>query len=101
MTELTFSPDGRLLAGAGPGPFVHLWDVETRRVVRRIHGSLFTPFSAVFVNGGAELRVPDPAGLERGYVLDPVRLLDLVRAEVTRELTDTECELYLDRPCDE
>jgi hypothetical protein len=39
-------------------------------------------------------------GTMRGYALDPVDLLDLARAETTRELTDAECERFLHRSCD-
>jgi WD40 repeat protein/DNA-binding SARP family transcriptional activator len=99
-TELVFSPDGSLVAGAGPGPIVHLWDRASGRIVRRLHGAIYPPRSVAFVNGGQEVRVAGGDGTDRGYVLDPLRLVALAREQVTRDLTAAECETYLRRPCD-
>jgi WD40 repeat protein/DNA-binding SARP family transcriptional activator/serine/threonine protein kinase len=98
-TDLVVSPDGRTLAGAGPGPFAHLWDLETGRLVRRLGGAAYHPRSVAFVNGGTELRVASGEGILRGYVLDPHDLVELARDQVTRTLTDEECERYLRRGC--
>jgi WD40 repeat protein len=98
-TALVYSPDGRFLAGAGPGPLAHLWDMESHRIVRRLQGAAYPPRGVAFVNGGAELRVASGEGIDRGYVIDPLRLVELARDRVTRGLTDAECQLHLRRPC--
>jgi hypothetical protein len=54
----------------------------------------------VFVNDGKELRVTSGEGVERGYLLDPVDLLELARQEVPQDLTEDECRRYLRRSCD-
>jgi WD40 repeat protein len=99
-TFLTFSPDGLLLAGAGPDPETPLWDVETGRIVRRIHGAIYPARSVAFLNGGREMLVSSGESVQRRYLLDPVDLLALARDEVGRTLTDDECQLYLRRSCD-
>ena len=98
--ELTFSPDGTLLAGAGPGPVVRLWDAQTGLLQRRLHGAIYPAIGVVFVNDGKELRVTSGEGVERGYLLDPVDLLELARQEVPQDLTEDECRRYLRRSCD-
>jgi WD40 repeat protein len=50
--ELAFSPDGRVLAGAGPGPIVHLWDTQTGLLQRRLHGAIYPTTGVVFVKTG-------------------------------------------------
>jgi WD40 repeat protein/DNA-binding SARP family transcriptional activator len=99
-TFLTFSPDGLLLAGAGPDPETPLWDVESGRIVRRFHGAIYPARSVAFLNGGKELLVSAGESVQRRYLLDPFDLLDLARGKVERPFDDDECVLYLRRPCD-
>ena len=98
-TRLTFSPDGSVLGGAGPGPFAFLWDVETARITRRFEGAIFEPADVAFVNDGTELRVASAEGINRGYALDPLDLLEIAKGLVSRSLTDDECERYAGVPC--
>jgi WD40 repeat protein/DNA-binding SARP family transcriptional activator len=98
-TSLVFGPHGQLLAGAGPGPLAHLWDLGTGRIVRRLQGAVYEPRNVAFVNGGSELRVAGGDGIDRGYVLEPHRLVDLARERTSRSLTPAECEQYLRRGC--
>ncbi|HSJ84407.1 MAG TPA: BTAD domain-containing putative transcriptional regulator [Acidimicrobiia bacterium] len=98
--ELTFSTDGSLLAGAGPGTVVHLWNTQTGLLQRRLQGAIYPVMGTVFVNDGTELRVSSDEGLIRGYLLDPVDLVELARQEVSRGLTEDECQRYLSRSCD-
>jgi len=99
-TWLRFSPDGRYLAGAAPGPSVHLWDLETGLIERRVEGSVYWPQDVVFINEGRQLLVMSTESIVRGYNLDPEDLLKLAREEVGREMTEVECQRYLQRTCD-
>ena len=92
--ELSFSPDGTMLAGTGPAG-VTVWDMATGRVTRQIRGSVYPTTDAVFINGGRELRVSSGEGMIRGYYLDPQDLVAAAKAEVTRSMTDEECGRYL------
>jgi WD40 repeat protein/serine/threonine protein kinase len=97
--ELRFSPDGRFLAGSGPGDEAQLWDVESGAIVRRFKGAIYPTTAVAFINGGAQLRVHSGEGVDRGYLLDSVDLVALARSEVSRELTEAECQQYLQRAC--
>ena len=99
--DLVFSPDGRHLAGAGPGPITHLWELDTGRIVRRFEGAVYPATSAAFVNDGTELRVASGEGVVRGYLVDPRQLVELALDQVTRELTEAECQQYLRHACRE
>lgn len=99
-TELAYSPDGDRLAGAGPGHFAHVWETDTGRLVRRLQGSVYAPMGVAFVNDGSELLVLATEGVLRRYLLDPVDMVELARDEVSRDLTEAECQRYLSRSCD-
>ncbi|WP_052667299.1 BTAD domain-containing putative transcriptional regulator [Nitriliruptor alkaliphilus] len=98
-TNLTISPDGATMAAAVFHPVAYVWDLGTGRVQRRIHGSIFRLTSVAFVNGGAELRTASGEAIDRGYVLDPTRLAEIAREQVSRRLHDAECRTYLRGPC--
>lgn len=100
ITSLVFSPDGKYVAGAGPGRATHLWDVESGRIVRRFRGPFVLPESAAFVNGGTELRVAGGGGSDLGYVINVDRLIELARAEADGgALSPEQCLEHFDRPC--
>jgi WD40 repeat protein len=92
--ELSFSVDGTMLAGTGPGG-VTLWDVETGRITRQIRGSVYPTTDAVFTHDGKELLVSSGEGMIRGYFLDPLDLVAAAKGEVGRSMTDEECRRYL------
>ena len=98
-TFLTSSPDGKFVAGAGPQPLAYLWYTDTGRIVRQIRGAAYRPRGVAFVNGGTELRVAAGEGFDRGYLLDPIELVELARSKAPGGLTEDECAQYLDRSC--
>ncbi|HVR33412.1 MAG TPA: hypothetical protein VMS74_11990, partial [Acidimicrobiia bacterium] len=99
-TFLTFSLDDSLLAGAGPDPVTNVWDVASGRIIRRLHGAIYQAKSVAFLEGGSVLMVASGESVQRRYLLDPHRLLELARAEVGRDMTEDECLRYLDRACE-
>lgn len=98
--DLAFSQDGELLAGAGPGPFVHLWETGQGRLDRRLRGFVYQPMGVAFVEGGSELLALATEGVLRRYLIDPSDMVELARDQVSRDLTEEECQRYLNRPCD-
>jgi serine/threonine protein kinase/DNA-binding SARP family transcriptional activator/WD40 repeat protein len=98
---LTFSPDDSLLAGAGPDAVTNVWDVASGRIIRRLHGAIYPARSVAFLEGGSVLLVASGESVQRRYVLDPHRLLELAIAEVGRGMSEAECLRYLDRSCEE
>lgn len=97
---LAFTPDGQRLIGGGPGPFVHVWDLDSGLITRRLHGSVYWPNDAVFINGGRQVLVMSTEGAMRGYHLDPEDLLEAARDAVDRTMTEEECQQYLGRSCE-
>ena len=97
---LAFSSDDSMIAGAGPDPITNLWDVETGRIIRRFHGSIYPAKSVAFLEGRDVLLIASGESVQRRYLLDPFQLLDHARSLVSRQMTDEECLRYLDRACD-
>ncbi|MGD2100674.1 MAG: BTAD domain-containing putative transcriptional regulator [Acidimicrobiia bacterium] len=96
--RISFSPDGRYLAGAGrAGTF--LWDFESGRVIREFQGAVYPPSDIEFIEDGSKILVASGEGIIRSYLLDPLDMVMLARSEVSRGLTDDECQLYLERSC--
>ncbi|MDX1616298.1 MAG: protein kinase [Candidatus Promineifilaceae bacterium] len=99
VVEVTFSPDGRLLA-TGTGDDVRLWDVASLsdsaaeiEVVELLAlpggGTMaFSPDGSELISGGRD-------GLMRVYLLDPAELLAVAQARLTRWWTENECRQYL------
>jgi hypothetical protein len=73
--------------------------VESGAIVRRFQGAIYQTTAVAFINGGTQLRVHSGEGVDRGYLLDPLDLVELARSEASRELTDAECRQYLGRAC--
>ena len=74
--SLAFSPDGRQLLSAGRPQDIQLWDVESGRLVRELHGHTAEVFTAIFHPDGRRIV---SAGRDRVIrVWDPVQGDELV-----------------------
>jgi WD40 repeat protein len=52
ITQMAFSPDGKVLASVGRDGLVHLWDVARGKELRRLKGHVHAVFSVAFAPDG-------------------------------------------------
>jgi WD40 repeat protein len=69
VTVLAFSPDGRLLATGGSGPFVNVWEAATGRPVVDLPASVDCHFilALAFAPGGQQVYALESTGLLRHW----------------------------------
>ena len=92
---LAFSADGSRLATASQDGTVRIWDPTSgeQLLVLRGHGALVS--SVAFSPDGSRLASAGADGTVRVWALDLGDLVEIAKRELTRTLTDEECQQYL------
>ena len=94
VTSVAFSPDGKRIATASRDGAVKLWDSKTGLELLTFFGDGSALNSIAFSPNGARLVSSGEAGL-RIYFMNMDDLIAMARTRVTRSLTSTECQEYL------
>ena len=94
ITDLAFSADGSRLATASADGTVRLWDPDTGEQQLVLRGHLGLATSVSFSPDGSRLASTSADGSVRVWALDLDDLIAIARSELTRSLTDEECQQY-------
>jgi WD40 repeat protein len=98
--DVAFAPDGATLATVGTDATVRLWDAETGAPIRALAGHRGLVTSVAFSPDGSELASVSADGTVRVWTVELDELIEIARSELTRTLTDEECQQYLhDQHC--
>jgi WD40 repeat protein/DNA-binding SARP family transcriptional activator len=95
VSDVALSPDGATLATAGADATVRLWDAETGAQISTLTGHRGLVTAVVFSPDGSELASVSADGTVRLRTFDLDELIEIARNELTRTLTDEECQQYL------
>jgi WD40 repeat protein len=95
VNDLEFSADGSRLATANGDGSIRLYDADTGRQQLELRGHAGSVANVSFSPDGRWLASYGAEGTVRVWALDLDELADIARRRVTRTLTDTECQLYL------
>lgn len=101
IDDVTFSPDGGLVATAGSAPdsTVRLWDASSGAEIAVLRGHVDGVDQVRFSPDGRWLASSATADGIRVWALRTDDLLDIARERTTRGLTEAECARYLHGPC--
>jgi WD40 repeat protein len=95
VSDLTFSPDGSILATASEDGTIRLWDPRSGEQQLVLHGTIGAVSAVSFNRDGSQLASVGVEGVVRIWALDLDELIDIARSRLTRQLTDAECGQYL------
>jgi WD40 repeat protein/DNA-binding SARP family transcriptional activator len=95
VVDLTFSSDGSRLATASHDGTVRIWDPSSGEQLAVLHGHDAAVRSVAFSPDGSQLASVGVDGTVRMWALDLDDLVDIAKRELTRTLTDQECQQYL------
>jgi WD40 repeat protein len=97
--QTAFSPDGAEIATGGGDGSVRLFDVATGDERLVLLGHSATIHSVSYNADGSRLVTASSDGTVRVWALDLDELIEIAGSEVTRDLTEEECNRYLHGPC--
>ena len=92
---LAFSADGSRLATSSLDGTLRIWDPSSGEQLLVLRGHHAAAFSVAFSPDGLQLASVGLEGVVRVWALDLDELVEIAEREVTRTLTDEECQQYL------
>jgi WD40 repeat protein len=95
VTDLAFRPDGSRLATATEDGAVRVWDPDSGEELVVLRGHDAVVGSVAFNPDGTRLASVAADGVVRVWTLDVDELVEIAERELTRTLTDAECQQYL------
>jgi WD40 repeat protein/DNA-binding SARP family transcriptional activator/class 3 adenylate cyclase/energy-coupling factor transporter ATP-binding protein EcfA2 len=95
VLDLAFSPDETRLAVSGQDGIVGIWDPTSGEQLLTLRGHYTSVFSVAFSPDGSRLASLGTEGVVRVWTLDLDELIEIAQRELTRTLTDGECQQYL------
>ncbi len=94
--SVVWSPDGSKLATASLDGTEKVWESKTGRELLTLRGHQGNVMSVAWSPDGGRLASAAQDRSVQVYLIDPVRLISLVRSRIDRNLTPEECRRYLD-----
>jgi WD40 repeat protein len=94
VLDVAFSADGSRLATSGQDGTVRVWDPAAGEELLVLRGH-YGAFSVAFSPDGSQLASAGSDGVVRVWALDLADLVQIAEDELTRTLTDEECQRYL------
>ncbi len=95
VLDLAFSADETRLAVSGQDGIVGIWDPTSGEQLLVLRGHYAGVFSVAFSPDGSRLASVGSEGVVRVWTLDIDELVEIAEDELTRTLTDDECQQYL------
>ena len=95
VIELAFSTDGSRVATASADGTVRLWDPVTGQQLLVLRGHIGVATSVSFSPDGSKLASTSADGSVRISAIELDDLITIAKGELTRSLTDEECQHYL------
>jgi WD40 repeat protein len=95
LKDFAFSPDGTQITTAGYDGTLKVWDAHSGTQLQTLYGDGGGFWMLAYTHDGKRLVAATDSGLIRTYVMDIDQLIALAKAELTRQLSEQECQQYL------